>query len=124
MKTTASIPATFQWLVAAIEEFRKINPEMQAQTLLTFCAVASRDGQVPMQEVQQMTGMTGTSTSRNVAALGSVHAGGKPGMDLVVAFENPLNRRQKLLKLTPKGRRVAESIVRYAGSPVLRGVSE
>lgn len=105
--------STFQWLVAVIEEFRKINPRMEAQTMLTFCAIAAAEGALPMREVERMTGMTTSSTSRNVAALGPYHSGGKEGLDLIVAFDNPENRRQKLLKLTPKGRRVAESIMRY-----------
>lgn len=118
--TKSEIAFTFQWMVAAIEEFRKLNPEMQAQTLLTFCAVASREGEVAMKDIERMTGMSGASTSRNIAALGPYHRKGQPGMDLVVAFENPMDRREKLLKLTPKGRRVAESIVRYQGSPTAR----
>lgn len=115
-----AVTRTFTWMVAVIEEFRKLNPEMQAQTLLTFCAVASREGEVSMKDVEHLTGMTTSSTSRNVAALGALHRKGQPGMDLVLAFENPMNRRMKLLKLTPKGRRVAESIVRYAGNPIYR----
>ncbi len=111
--TKREIATTFQWMVAAIEEFRKLNPEMQAQTLLTFCAIASKEGEVGMKDIEQMTGMSSSSTSRNIAALGPYHRKGNPGMDLVVAFENPQDRREKLLKLTPKGRRVAESIVRY-----------
>lgn len=112
--------ATFRWLVAVIEEFRKLNPEMQAQTILTFCAVASKEGVVGMKDIERMTGMSSASTSRNIAALGPYHRKGNPGMDLVVAFENPDDRREKLLKLTPKGRRIAESLVRYQGNPITR----
>lgn len=112
--------ATFQWLQAAIEEFRKLDPEMQAQTMLTFCAVASKEGEVGMKDIERLTGLTTSSTSRNVAALGPYHRSGKAGLDLIIAFENPMNRREKFLKLTPKGRRVAESIARYAGNPMTK----
>lgn len=95
---------TFRRLVAAIALFRTLHEEAQAQTLLTFCAVASRTGPIPMQDVQASTGQTGSSTSRNVALLGP------QGLDLLDAYEDPSNRRRKLLMLTPHGRRIARQI--------------
>ncbi|MCA6062903.1 helix-turn-helix domain-containing protein [Thalassolituus marinus] len=51
------------------------------------------------------------SCSRNVAALSKVHRLNKPGHDLVYAIEDPAERRRKIVFLTPKGKRVAESLL-------------
>lgn len=48
-----------------------------------------------------MIGLTQTSVSRNVAMLSKYR---EASLDLVSVRENPMNRRTKLVVLTPKGK--------------------
>ena len=54
--------------------------------------------------------MTGASASRNVAALSKHHRHNKAGHDLVYSYENPAKRIEKFIELTPKGKRVINSL--------------
>lgn len=99
--------------LAVIEEilkrFRDFDQEMQMQTAQTFIAVAMHPG-INMTELSEKAGISQASCSRNVSALSRVHRLNKPGMDLVVATEDPMERRRKIVRLTPKGQRLAEAL--------------
>src|SRR4051812_48761823 len=89
-------------LQEAIEVLRKLDPEMPAQTAVTFLIVAQEPG-IGMAELAERLGIAQSSTSRNVAYLSRWRAYEKPGHNLVEASENPQDRRAKVVDLTPKG---------------------
>tara|TARA_B100000427_G_C15325757_1_gene514604 strand:- start:301 stop:627 length:327 start_codon:yes stop_codon:yes gene_type:complete len=91
-------------LLKAIEFFRKFYPEMQAQTMCIFLQIAKNHPKdLPMSELADLIGITQASCSRNVALLSSWTRYKTKGPALVEAFENPFERRAKLVKLTPRG---------------------
>jgi DNA-binding MarR family transcriptional regulator len=92
-----------------VEEFRKLDSEMQAQTMLAFLYIANRSP-VTVKDVGEFLGVTSASASRNVAVLGKWSRHNKPGHDLVYSYENPARRIEKFIELTPKGKRVAQTI--------------
>lgn len=92
-----------------LEEFRKVEPEMPMQMAAAFLIVALEEG-ITMKRLGERLGISQSSCSRNIAALSKVHRLNKQGYDLVVAEEDPLERRRKIVKLTAKGKRVAEAI--------------
>jgi len=94
----------------AVEEFRKIDPEIQAQTILTFVLTMQSSGKLTVKDIATKLGIAQSSASRNVAALSKIHRKGRPGHDLIRAMENPMDRREKFVELTPKGIRVAATI--------------
>lgn len=97
-------------ILAILEELRKLDAEMQLQTAATFILVAQRDGGITMKELADQLGISQASCSRNVAALSRWHRLNKPGHDLVIATEDPAERRRKIVFLTPKGKRVIKSL--------------
>lgn len=102
--------------IRLIEEFRKLDSEMQAQTMLTLLYIAQRnDQQIPVtvKEVGEFLGITSASASRNIAALSKFSRHNKAGHDLINTYENPERRIEKFIELTPKGKRVTETIKEY-----------
>lgn len=95
--------------VKCLEEMRKLDPEIQAQTISCFVTVAMHPG-ITMKDLGERVGISQASTSRNIAALSKVHRLNRPGHDLVTATEDPVERRRKVVYLTDKGKRVAESL--------------
>jgi DNA-binding MarR family transcriptional regulator len=96
-------------VASIIEEFRKLNAEMQAQQMAIFLAVVAK----PECTVTDLANITGHSTgtvSRNVAALSKIHRKGMPGLDIIQAKEDVLDRRNKRITLTPKGQRVMAAL--------------
>lgn len=96
-----------------IEEFRKHDADIQSQTIATFMYVAINEGKngVLMTSISDALKMKQSSVSRNVSLLSKwswrIDKDKKsrmPGLDFVEAFEDPIERRRKLVKLTTKGK--------------------
>ncbi len=101
-------------LISIIEEFRKLAPDMQAQTIYIFLLVVAHPG-ISMKELVKTTGLASSSVSRNVALLSETHIGGQPGHNLLRAYEDPMDRRTKLVELTHKGKQVYATLVGILG---------
>lgn len=98
-------------LILVVEEFRKLDPEIQAQTVMTFLMVAEKPG-ISMKTMQDSLGIARSTMSRNVAYLSSHKtAAGKKGHGLLESREDPEDRKQKLVYLTSKGRAVMASLL-------------
>lgn len=83
--------------------------EIPSQQLLILAAVAERPD-LPMAELQKVTGMVQSSVSRNVAKLGLGESPRDPGYGLIEAFEDPYYRKRKLVRLTPRGHEVVKAM--------------
>jgi len=97
-------------LQAALNELRELDPWMGLQTMETFLVVAMKPG-LTMQEIAEATGLAQSSCSRNVALLSKWHRLGKAGADLVVTYEDPTERRRKIVFLNEKGIAKAKKII-------------
>jgi DNA-binding MarR family transcriptional regulator len=64
-----------------------------------------------MQELAEESGLTQSSCSRNVAVLSRWEEFGKPGLDLVESFDDPRERRRKIVYLTANGKQKVQSII-------------
>lgn len=86
-------------LAKAREELGTI--ELQQLEALLFIAV---EGKVNQQDVGSYLKLTKAAASRNVTKLSDVLPGGKkPGPGFVDAYDDPHNRRYKLVRITPQG---------------------
>lgn len=91
-------------LSRGMEHFHKLNPTMQVSTMLVFLYIASK-GVTNQQDIEMSLGLTGGTTSRNVSYWTDTKEFGVDGMGMVERFEDPRDRRHKILRLTPKGKR-------------------
>lgn len=104
-------------LFKAIEEVRGVDPEMQAQGIALFLYSAIYPG-CTMTDLQKNLGMSQSSCSRNVSALSEWHRFEKPGLGLIVATPDPMERRRKIVRLTEKGEQLAVSLTEAVMNPV------
>lgn len=77
--------------------------------LTVFLTIAER-GEVPLNDLQELTDRSASSITRAVHQLGP-GSPLRPGWGLVEAYEDPYWRRRKLVRLTHKGKRVADKLV-------------
>jgi DNA-binding MarR family transcriptional regulator len=98
-----------------IETIKVLNAEadrndMGTQTVLTFLTIASSgSGGIPQSQLLKLTGMTQAGVSRNITRLGDGSVR-EAGLKLIESYEDPMNRRYKLVKLTAKGKAVVDQI--------------
>jgi DNA-binding MarR family transcriptional regulator len=99
--------------IRLLEEFRKLDQELQMQAAVTFLLIAEAgDEGIRQLDLQNRLGMSQASASRNVALLTKVHWRGPKyeGHDLVAREEDPNDRRNKIVRLTARGRRFLSTI--------------
>ena len=107
-------------LLDFIQKFRKHNTNIQSQTISIFLYIAinEREKGVLMTSIANNLKIGQSSVSRNIAIL-SKWSGildkdkkfRKPGLNFVEAFEDPLERRRKLVRLTTKGKTFFQSLI-------------
>lgn len=98
-------------LLKVISEVRKLDPEMRVQTLETLLrvAIAGRRG-AHMTDIHRGLGMTLAAASRNVSSLSKVNTKGAKAWGLVESHEDPMDRRYKIVALTPKGKQFTDQL--------------
>lgn len=108
-------------LRAALNVLRDgVGREMEVQALLTLLLIAEH-GEIAMTELQQALGLGASSMSRNIGKLSATgYRNGTSqkeaeGLGLIEAWENPMDRRQKTARLTPKGRAIVARALKHIG---------
>jgi len=102
-------PTQLKNCIAGLDSIRAIDPDMPLQHLLVLLLVARDEAQedgLTMTQLAERAGLTLSSASRAVRQLSKTNRQQAAGLDLVVDQVNWLNRREKHLKLTHRGRTV------------------
>ena len=89
-------------LLAVIDEFRKLDPDMQLPMVASFLLVVLKDG-ISRTEVMERLGVAGSTATRNLMGLMEKGRLGRPGHGLVSQRVNPDERRWRMHSLAPKG---------------------
>lgn len=97
-----------------IREFRKLHPEITCQLAESFLIVAMAET-TTVSEVARKMGTSTAAASRHVAHLGTWDRKKSPGLGLVEMRETLADRRVKEVKLTSKGRMIAETLAEIVG---------
>ncbi len=93
-----------------IERFREIDSEMQAQSIAVILKVAKHPVPIKMAEIAEELGLSQSTVSRNVAYLGDWNRHKTKGHGMLEAYEDPMERRRKLVRLTAKGKRFLSGV--------------
>ena len=98
------------WRLCQVAElFRVKDTEVPGQLVSVFCYIASHNP-CHMQAIQNDLGMSPNSTSRNTDWLSTHHRLGKAGMGLIAKADDPHDMRRRVVKLTPKGEEMTQTI--------------
>lgn len=106
-------------LIQALRVLRTLDDRMQLQTAITLLLVMEFQP-CRMASLRSMAGLSQASISRNCAALGRIHRKGQPGLGLIKTEEDIMDRKHKIVSLTPKG----ENIQRLLNNPMSEGSSD
>jgi DNA-binding MarR family transcriptional regulator len=96
-------------LLDGVEEFARLQPHMQLNTLRLFLCVAQR-GTANQQDIEILLGLTSSGTTRNVAYWTDTKHGKGAGFSYMARTEDPRDRRSKLLRLTAEGKKFYEKL--------------
>lgn len=90
-------------LMLALGQLRDLDPDMPMAQAMSLLEIATHEG-LSLKELADRVGIGMASASRYVAAFGKPNPKGTKGHGLVVAVEDPMERRKKIITLTVKGR--------------------
>jgi DNA-binding MarR family transcriptional regulator len=89
----------------ALKPFREYRKTMPLQYVTVFLLVASDENQ-NFSTYATRQGTSQSLMSRHIADLGKVNRYHKPGFGLVETYDDLMDRRNKLVRLTPRGRHI------------------
>lgn len=87
-----------------ISAIRMIDPEMPLQQAHCFLIVAQAEDGLSLSEIAKKAEIGLATASRYIAALGKLNRHKEQGLQVIESFEDPMERRKKIIRLTPKGR--------------------
>jgi DNA-binding MarR family transcriptional regulator len=81
-----------------------IDPEMPLQQARCLFIVAQSEEGMSLSEIAKKAGIGLATASRYIGALGKINRHREEGLLLIESFEDPMERRKKIIRLTSKGR--------------------
>tara|TARA_R110002072_G_scaffold151470_1_gene300756 strand:- start:1404 stop:1805 length:402 start_codon:yes stop_codon:yes gene_type:complete len=110
-------------IVAKIGEAVDSNMPLHQALVLFIVATANEDG-IEMRDIARQSGLSTSSVSRNIAALGEWHRLQRPGLGLVETRTDLADRRRKPVHLTKKGEATMQSLNGLLSASVGRTMKE
>lgn len=96
-----------------LEVFRGMNKDTTVGEICAFLHIAigeKPDSGISVTEVSNLLEAPLSTTSRYVQSLGDVDRNRNPGLKLISDQIDPMERRKKILRLTPSGKQVVAHI--------------
>ena len=92
-------------LMSAFELLRLMDREIPGQLVSAFFYIASHNPCHKLAMEEDLS-FSSASSSRCCDWLSDLHRVGKPGLGLIIKYDDPSNRRRVMCKLSPKGEAV------------------
>jgi DNA-binding MarR family transcriptional regulator len=87
-----------------ITAIRTIDPEMPLPQVHCFLIVANSEDGLSLSEIAKKANVGLATASRYIASLGKINRHREEGFQLIESFEDPMERRKKIIRLTTKGK--------------------
>ncbi len=87
-----------------------IDPEMPLQQARCLFIVAQSEEGMSLSDIAKKAGIGLATASRYIGALGKINRRREEGLKLIESFEDPMERRKKIIRLTPKGKIIIQKI--------------
>lgn len=97
-----------------LEELRKLDAELPAQQAVALLVIALEEG-MTQQKVATLVGASKSAAQRMFDKLSDRGVNGRPGLDLIEVRAGIQDARERLAYLTPKGRRVVQTLTHFVG---------
>ena len=94
-----------------IQGISRIESEMPLQQLHCLLLIAQADEGLSLTDLSKKAGIGLATASRYVAALGKQNRHREEGLLLVESFEDPMERRKKIIRLTTKGKAALNKLI-------------
>jgi DNA-binding MarR family transcriptional regulator len=102
---------TVEYAIKLLSGISAVDPEMPlGQAKCLFIIAQAEDG-MSLTDIAKKAGIGLATASRNIAALGKINRKREEGLHLIESFEDPMERRKKIIRLTAKGKTTIKRIL-------------
>lgn len=101
---------TLQEVNRVLTGISAIDPDMPLQQARCLFIVAQSEEGMSLSDIAKKAGIGLATASRYISALGKVNRHREEGLQLIESFEDPMERRKKIIRLTTKGKSVIRKI--------------
>lgn len=98
-------------LLRVLTEVQKVDPEMPLQQFMCLLVVAKHKDGISLTDLARRSNIGLATASRYVASLGKINRHREEGHNFIEAFEDPMERRKKIIRLTTKGKIALKKIL-------------
>jgi DNA-binding MarR family transcriptional regulator len=90
---------------------QKIDPDMPVQQLMCLFFIAQEEEGTSLTEIARKANIGLATASRYVSSLGKMNRHKEEGFNFVESYEDPMERRKKIIRLTTKGKIALKKIL-------------
>lgn len=90
---------------------RAVETDMPLGQLLCILVLAGDEEGMSLTELAKKANLQMATASRYIGSLGKIDRHREEGLNLVESFENPMERRKKIVRLTPKGKNLVSRML-------------
>jgi DNA-binding MarR family transcriptional regulator len=112
---------SLQEFLKFVQGVARIESEMPLQQLHCLLVIAQAKEGLSLTEIAQKVGISLATASRYVAALGKQNRHREEGLLLIESFEDPMERRKKIIRLTSKGKAAINKLVGEINADLSKG---
>jgi len=94
-----------------IGEARRIDSEMPLPQLHCLLILGTEEDGMSLTELAKRAEIQLATASRYVSALGKVNRHREEGLKLIESFEDPMERRKKIIRLTTRGKKLIHKML-------------
>ena len=102
---------TLQEVNRLLESVAAIHHEMPLQQARCLFIIATSEEGMSLSDIAKKAGIGLATASRYIGALGKTNRKREEGLQLIESFEDPMERRRKVIRLTTKGRATVRRII-------------
>jgi DNA-binding MarR family transcriptional regulator len=115
-RRNAEQTAVIHTMLTGLDPLIRLRPTIPARCVQAFFLVAQKE-ELSITEYAKRGGLSATSMSRNLIDMGERDRNLNDGPGLVEKYENIMNRREHLYRLTLKGRALLAAITKALNPP-------
>ena len=97
-------PMTIKDALKLLYGIQKVDPEMPLQQVMCLFVIAQEKEGISLTDLANKVGIGLASASRYVGALGKINRHREEGFNFIEAYEDPMERRKKIIRVTTKGK--------------------
>lgn len=94
-----------------ITRISAVDPDMSLAQAKCLLIVSKDNNGMSLSDIAKKAGIGLATASRYIGALGNINRHREEGLKLIESFEDPMERRKKIIRLTSKGKIAVKKIL-------------